>query len=600
MKNPRSTYAALIEQYTQQESELKKQRSRMAWGRLLIIALIIAWLYNEWHNGWQVGLSGVVVGIALFLFLVARDVNLKNHLRFVQTLLAINKDEIDGLDNKYADWDAGTAFLSATHPYVADLDIFGKYSLFQYVNRAQSEGGKQRLADYFSAATDKAMIEERQAAVRILDEQLDWRQQFLAYGKIAPIGKSMEADIETWLKQPTAKPSAFWKALVWIYPVITLLATYLYWDDLISAGIYGICIVVFILFSFAQSKKNNPAFEILSKFYPKVSVMGSLIGSLESLEMKDSKALQQLLQQLASTEGIKASSSLKHLGKILGLFEARLNVFLYFFLNTFLLWDVRVGLALSGWKSKFGTNIRQWLDAVYQADAYNSLATLSFNQPDWVFPTISSDYYSFAGTNVGHPLIAATKRVDNDFTVAGQGKIALITGSNMGGKSTFLRSLGVNMVLAYAGAPVCAKSFTVSVAKLMSSMRIADNLAENTSTFYAELKKIRAIIEAVNAKEKVFVLLDEILRGTNSLDRHAGSKALMLQLIREKVVAVIATHDVELATLVHDHPDAIANYHFDVQVDANDELYFDYKLKPGVCQRMNAAILMKQIGIEMD
>ena len=169
----------------------------------------------------------------------------------------------------------------------------------------------------------------------------------------------------------------------------------------------------------------------------------------------------------------------------------------------------------------------------------------------------------------------------------------------MGGKSTFLRSIGVNTVLALMGAPVCAKRFTISNIELMSSMRIADNLAESTSTFYAELKKLQTIIEAVKANKKVFILLDEILRGTNSLDRHTGSKALIKQLIHQHAVAIIATHDVELANMETDFPQAISNYHFDVQV-ANDELYFDYKLKQGICQSLNASILMRKIGIEME
>ena len=599
MKSPKAVYETNIQQLATQESDLKKQRSRMAWARLSVIVLIIAWLYNEWHNGWQTGLSGLLAGIVLFLVLVAKDASLKNRLLFVQTLSEVNRKELAGLDYRYGDWKDGAEFLSPTHPYAADLDIFGRHSLFQYVNRCESEGGRKLLADYFSAPAEKRVIKDLQEAVSVLGKQVDWRQKFQAYGSLANMGIQIESDIATWLEQPVTGQSAFWKTVVWLYPAITLLSVYLFLDGRISSGFFGILIVVFILFSFAQSKKNNKAFEILSKFYPKISVIGNLVACLESLEAKDGVALRTLHEQLASDNGIKASGSLRRLGKILGLFEARLNVFLYFFLNTFLLWDVRVGIALQEWKTRFGANMHLWLKAIYQAEAYNSMATLHFNHPEWVFPTISLDDHTFSGSSIGHPLIPSDRRVDNDFRIEGQGKIALITGSNMGGKSTFLRSLGVNMVLACAGAPVCAHSFEVSAAKLMSSMRIADNLAENTSTFYAELKKIRAIIEAVNAGENVFVLLDEILRGTNSLDRHAGSKALMLQLIRKRVVAVIATHDVELANLVNDHPNAIANYHFDVQVDGQEELFFDYRLKPGVCQRMNAAILMKQIGIEM-
>ena len=227
-----------------------------------------------------------------------------------------------------------------------------------------------------------------------------------------------------------------------------------------------------------------------------------------------------------------------------------------------------------------------------------SLATLHFNRPQWCFPIFTEKHFTFKATALGHPLIPEESRVVSAFDVEGVSKVALVTGSNMAGKSTFLRSLGVGVVMAQMGAPVCAQSLQLSPVRLMSSMRIADNLAENTSTFYAELKKLKTIIEAVRSHQPLFVLLDEILRGTNSLDRHIGSKALIKQLIKEKAVAVIATHDVEMAKLEEAYPQSIENYHFDVQVEG-EELYFDYKLKHGVCTSLNASILMKKIGIEL-
>ncbi|MBK6380704.1 MAG: hypothetical protein IPF72_13805 [Chitinophagaceae bacterium] len=199
---------------------------------------------------------------------------------------------------------------------------------------------------------------------------------------------------------------------------------------------------------------------------------------------------------------------------------------------------------------------------------------------------------------IGHPLIQADTCVNNPLKIDHNGQLMLVTGSNMAGKSTYLRSIGVNTVLAMAGAPVCARYFCLSPVQVISSMRIADNLEENTSTFYAELKKLKTIIEKVNSNEKVFILLDEILRGTNSLDRHTGSAALIKQLIKHHAACIIATHDVELAKMKNEYPENILNYHFDVQV-SNEELYFDYQLKEGVCTSLNASILMKKIGIEL-
>ena len=265
-------------------------------------------------------------------------------------------------------------------------------------------------------------------------------------------------------------------------------------------------------------------------------------------------------------------------------------------LNTFFLWDVRQASSLNNWKDKYSSSVRDWFDILVNIEIINTIATLTFNHPDWVFPSIVDEHFTLIGEQIGHPLIDKKKRVNNSFSTNGTGKVAIITGSNMAGKSTFLRSVAVNLVLAQMGAPVCANSFTFSIVSLYSSMRIADNLAENTSTFYAELKKLKTIIEQVKQHKKVFVLLDEILRGTNSLDRHTGSDALVKQLIKEHAVAVIATHDVELANLQKEYPLAISNYHFDVQVEG-EELYFDSKLKRGICQSMNASLIMKKIGI---
>jgi len=255
-------------------------------------------------------------------------------------------------------------------------------------------------------------------------------------------------------------------------------------------------------------------------------------------------------------------------------------------------------MALNEWRRKNKEIVPKLFEVSAEVEVLNSLATIHFNYPDWCLPNFSEQHFVFESNELGHPLIPEKERVTNSFEIRNNQLISLVTGSNMAGKSTFLRSVGVNIILAQMGAPVCAKSFNVSPIRLMTSMRISDNLAENTSTFYAELKKLKTIIEAVNNHEKVFVLLDEILRGTNSHDRHKGSAAFITQLIKQHAFAVIATHDLELADLKQQFPSAIENYHFDVQVKG-EELFFDYKLKNGICQSLNASLLMKKIGIEL-
>ncbi len=231
-------------------------------------------------------------------------------------------------------------------------------------------------------------------------------------------------------------------------------------------------------------------------------------------------------------------------------------------------------------------------------EAISSFATLHFNHPGWSFPVFKEEHFYIDGQEIGHPLINSAKRVNNSVNIENKGRVMIVTGSNMAGKSTYLRSIGINTILAMAGSVVCATAFTLSPVQLLTSMRIADNLEESTSTFYAELKKLKTVIDKVNNNEKVFILLDEILRGTNSYDRHTGAVALTKQLIKQNAAAIIATHDVELAKLKEEYPNNILNYHFDVQVN-KQELYFDYRLKEGICTSLNASILMKKIGIEL-
>jgi DNA mismatch repair ATPase MutS len=311
----------------------------------------------------------------------------------------------------------------------------------------------------------------------------------------------------------------------------------------------------------------------------------------------NSTYLQQLQEQFKQ-EHQKASARLKALKRILERLDLRFNFVVFIPLDVLLQWDLQQAVALEKWKQRNHRHVLTWFTALGEFEALSSLATLSFNHPGWSFPVIKEEYFHIKGKEIAHPLIPASRRVANFISIDNSGEVMLVTGSNMAGKSTYLRSIGINVVLAMAGGPVCAKELCLSPVQLISSMRIADNLEESTSTFYAELKKLKTVIDKVNRKEPVFILLDEILRGTNSLDRHTGSVALVKQLIKHKAPAIIATHDVELAKIKNEYPQNILNYHFDVQV-SNEELYFDYKLKEGICSSLNASILMKKIGIEL-
>jgi DNA mismatch repair ATPase MutS len=526
--------------------------------------------------------------------------DLKNHSEIEHTnyLVRINKDELKSLAGNYYDFEGGFEHIPKDHPYANDLDIFGRASLFQYINRTTSEPGSKQLADYLKYPAAIPEILERQAAVKELSAKSLWLQNLQAVGKKDKITFSTLHRLEQWMNEPPAfsnfKP---WRWLRYILPAISLSVLMLYIFDVAGVNILLLSLLIFAVLVYQIDKVVAPVHERVSKIANELNTLSGSIAQIEK-EKFDNPLLRKM-QSGFIINNEQASKDIYLIKKILDRLDLRYNFVVSIPLNILLLWNLQQVLDLEKWKSKQQNNFNSWLDALAKFEALNSFAILYFNHPEWIFPTIKPEYFSIAGQNIGHPLIQKEKRVNNFINIENSAELMLVTGSNMAGKSTYLRSIGVNVVLAMAGAPVCATEFIVSHVQLISSMRITDNLEESTSTFYAELKKLKTIIEKVNAGEEVFILLDEILRGTNSLDRHTGSKALIKQLIKHKAAAIIATHDLELANLKENFSDNILNYHFDVQV-SNDELYFDYLLKPGVCNSLNASILMKKIGIELD
>lgn len=595
---PTNTYQQYLQTHNSTLETLQKTKNKLAWLRFITVISTTYLTYKGFDTNILFGIIAITIGISIFLFLITKDVVNNRAIATTNTLITINKEEVAILNHQYYDRENGNQFIQPTHAYANDLDVFGTASLFQYINRCNTEQGKALLADNLLTAISKKAISNRQAAIKELQNQTQWQQVFQAIGKQSKITIATQQKINNWIQSDEQHLQAnYWKILLPLYVSFTFSVLGLYLFDILSvtpfSGIMLLCLVV----AFAQSRKVMASYTTLNNIVKEISVAEQLISTIEQSNF-NAESLQHLQIQLTIGDS-KASLAINELKRILNRFDVRLNVYLFLILNTFLLWDVWQIRALNKWKIANKNYVKIWFKVLAEIEVINTLSILAFNHPKWNFPTIANTHFTFDAINLGHPLIAEKKCITNSFTTDGTGNITLITGSNMAGKSTFLRSIGCNTVLALMGSVVCADIFTISHIRLMSSMRIADNLAENTSTFYAELKKLQSIIEAVNQHEKLFILLDEILRGTNSLDRHTGSKALIKQLIKQQAVAILATHDVELAKEENNHPQNITNYHFDVQV-ADDELYFDYKLKTGICKSLNASILMRKIGIEME
>ncbi len=595
--DPKEFYQNRLTELSTQLKKLKQRKSSFAWLRLGSIAAIVFAFYLLWSLGVVYVVTATVLLLFIFTRLIYADLKNQSKIEHTSKLININENELKCLAGDYYDFETGAEHIPKEHPYANDLDIFGRASIFQYINRTTSEPGSRRLADYLKSPASINDISKRQFATKELSTKITWVQDLMAEGKKNKITFSTKKRLNDWMKEPPVF-SKFrpWKWLRYLLPAIILSIVTLYIFDEVGNTVFYLTLLIFAAIAYQINKVVAPVHEALSKVADELSTLSNSISSIET-EQFNSPLLKEL-KSVFLEKNKKASEDISQIKKILDKLDLRYNLVISLPLNLLLLWNLQQILDLEKWKASQQNNLNSWFDTLADFEALNSFGILYFNHPEWIFPDILPEYFSITGKEIGHPLIPIEKRVDNFISIPTKSELMLVTGSNMAGKSTYLRSIGVNVVLAMAGAPVCAGSFSVSHVQLISSMRITDNLEESTSTFYAELKKLKTIIEKVNAGESVFILLDEILRGTNSLDRHTGSKALIKQLIKKKAAAIIATHDLELANLKEEFSENILNYHFDVQV-SNDELYFDYMLKPGVCNSLNASILMRKIGIEL-
>lgn len=589
-------YNSKIDILTSEQQKLQKRKSVFGILRLGSIITIIFSFYYLWSIEKYYAIGLAILLLIIFIKLIYKDLANRSAIKHLGYLIQINKDELLALEGSYYHFSDGKSFIPQNHFYANDMDVFGHASLFQYLNRTTSEPGAEKLAEWLSSPASEAIITERQQATKELVTKNDWRQKLQALGKESSIKKSTLQQIKNWLTAPTTFIQfKHWQWLRWLLPAIILTVTGLYIFDIVAEKVWYLFLFIYLVIGYQLNKIIAPIHNQLSTLVNDLEVLSNSISIIEteSFNADFLKDLQKSLQQ-----NLNASVKIKKLKKILNRLDLRYNMVISIPLNILLLWNLQQVLDLEKWKKLNDSNVESWFDILATFEVLNSFSTLHFNNPAWCFPSINEEHFSIQAKGMGHPLINEKKRINNFINIADAGEVMLVTGSNMAGKSTYLRSIGVNTILTMAGAVVCAETFNISAIQLISSMRIADNLEESTSTFYAELKKLKTVIEKINKGEKVFILLDEILRGTNSLDRHTGSEALVRQLIKQKAAAILATHDVELAGLENEFPNNILNYHFDAQVNG-EELFFDYKLKRGVCTNMNASLLMKKIGLEI-
>ncbi|PWJ42776.1 MutS-related protein [Sediminitomix flava] len=539
----------------------------------------------------------LLISIALSLGFFIPLVILHKRIKFQESIheISINifQKEFDKLEGKFNQLDGGNEFLERDHPYSSDLDLFGEHSsLFQLINHTVTQKGRALLGHWMKNRLDKSDIIIKQEIVEELSSLVDWRTQFEALSEhFHQKHKGNESNIIDYLKVNHTVPSSI-RAIAWLCGALSLAAIAFWLLDYTPITLLFLPILINGVLIYKYHEVITQTTNALAKNSSLLATYNAQFELIVNQEFKHSKLI---ASKNLLVEG-NALPAIQSLNKIAYRFESRTNNF-YWILNILFLIDVHNLYSASTWVKNYQFKISEWIDVIANFEANNSIAAFSFANPKFHFPKISDQAYIFESEELGHPLIIAEKRVHNNFNFNKEGQLALITGSNMSGKSTFLRTCGINMVLAFMGAPVCAKSMIISPSRIFTSMRTEDNLEESVSAFYAELRRIQMLLESVeNNKEPLIFMLDELLKGTNSEDRHAGAEALIKQLKNTGVSGFISTHDLGLGRLEDDT--FIQNYSFTSSLKGN-ELVFDYKIKDGMCENFNALTLMKQIGIRI-
>lgn len=542
----------------------------------------------------------ILIGFGiLFIILLNKHSRIRYNKKCSTLMCEINESSLKRLKGEWKSFeDDGADFLNDDHNYSKDLDIFGKGSLFQYISTASTYLGREKVK-YILIAPNYTIREiyDRQEAVKELSDNLGWRQRFMAEGKIATEKKKDPEPLFKWgREQNNLFCSGKFILMTYILPIITIGVILLYFlSHSIPYYFPLIAIGIQILILKFNSEKSNKILNVVYKYKKDIEVYSKMLNLIEKKRFKSSY-LVKLKENLISENKITATEQINKLSRVVNLISDRANFF-YHIINIVTFWEYHCLIRLERWKKESGGCIEQWLNTIAEIEALSSLAVIKHDYPEWAMPEIKETSSMLEAKNIGHPLIIKN-RVCNNLKIDKAESILLITGSNMSGKSTLLRTAGINLVLAYAGAPVCAETFCCSIMNIYTCMRISDNLEENVSSFYAELLRIRKLVDATKEKEPVFFLLDEIFRGTNSKDRHTGAKVLIEKLSNENALGMVSTHDLELAD-IEEKNKKVRNYHFREHYK-NNEIYFDYKLRSGVSTTRNAIYLMRMAGIEID
>jgi len=588
MKNPLKFYSKRLKKLEEKAADLKKKSVNLSIFRFAVFlgtCFLVYLTFGTYPDVFIIAFLGVV----LFAFLVVKHLDLKRKRNIVSKKIDINTTEIKVLHREFYHLKTGKEFINSRHFYSNDIDLFGVGSFFQYLNRTVTKDGKKELATLLTAnKTDEILA--KQEVVKELSKKIKWRQHFNAIASLVTV-KNTSGFITNWIVNYKQTLPNVLNIFTKVFSVISVLLIglvsvgFLSFNYMLAWFFFGLFITGIFL------KKNSKLYAETDKVRETFKQYYELLNEIENEEFTSEILLQK--QKIITSEHKNASTIFKKFARILDAFDQRNNIIIAVFGNGLFLSEIANAYKVEKWIATYKHTVKKWFEVVAFFDTQNALANFHFNHPKFIFPEITKQKQIIEATNLGHPLLNAKKRIDNNFTID-KAQFFIVTGANMAGKSTFLRTVSLSIVMANCGLPVCAASFKYHPIKLITSMRTTDSLTEDESYFYSELKRLKFIVDEI-AQEDYFIILDEILKGTNSKDKAIGSKKFVEKLTKSKSTGIIATHDVSLCELENEFS-SIENYYFDAEI-TNNELHFDYTLKSGVCKNMNASFLLKKMEI---
>jgi hypothetical protein len=611
-------YTERANRFRARAEALRPSLSRwMSLGGLALVATTVVFLAVLLGSAPSIALAGVAAGLALFGFAFVRRARLEQAADDALRGWRVNANaEARCRDAWHSLPDDGSEFIDPTHPHSSDLDLFGPSSLFQFVSVAHTRHGRRALARFLSECVPLSESHARQQAVRRLVPELELRQRFetLTLSRRAT-PDAPAASLLRRTRTPAPAPRADtdvlleWaeadaqitprRALVWAARVLPALVAIAFVADRAfdaPSVVWKLGVALQAVLAFRVRRDIGTLFGIVGHWQGAFARLAAAFRAMAELP-PDAPLLQQL-RRAVDGDATSAQRELQRLDGILGWFALRNSEWAHPAINLLTSWDIHCAVALERWQRDSGPKLRSWLEALGQVETLSSLAGAAHDNPDFCFPELIEDPPAFIASGLGHPLLAPQARVDNDVSLPGPGHALLITGSNMSGKSTLLRAMGLASVLAMAGGPVCARRLRLAPVSVHTSLRVNDSLSDNVSHFYAELQRLRAMLAATRRPLPVFFLIDEILAGTNSVERGIGARWLLAELLRAGALGALSTHDGQLCQLPPELMQRVERVHFRESFEAG-KLAFDYRLHAGPVQAGNALRLMRSMGLDV-